>query len=64
MLDLLCSVTDNTFWENETSTTPPPRRDDNTAKLVSQILKNYDIRLRPKFAGKISLLNLLNSKLK
>ncbi|XP_021954165.2 gamma-aminobutyric acid receptor subunit beta-like isoform X1 [Folsomia candida] len=45
------SVTDNTFWENETSTTPPPRRDDNTAKLVSQILKNYDIRLRPKFAG-------------
>jgi gamma-aminobutyric acid receptor subunit beta len=27
------------------------RSDENTTKLISKILRNYDIRLRPKFGG-------------
>jgi len=29
-----------------------PQRNENITKLVSKILKNYDIRLRPNFGGK------------
>jgi hypothetical protein len=28
-----------------------PQRNDNVTKLISKILKNYDIRLRPNFGG-------------